>query len=526
MPVHINKMTQMERTRALESLIFLTEKKDGTIKGRKCANGSTQKAYTNKEDVASPTAATESILLTATIDAYEERDVMLADIPNAFVQTDMETADDSRVIMKIRGKLVDMLVSLDAVLYAPYITTENDKKILYVVLKKALYGTLQAAILFYKKLKNDLESIGFEVNPYDRCVANRMINGKQRTVTWHVDDLKSSHIDPKVNDEFYKWLETTYGELNTAPVKATRGKVHEYLAMRLDFTKKGKVMINMTAYVKSMIKDFPEDVEKSNYPWNDNLYKVNDKDAKLDQNMKEIFHTFVAKGLFLCKRGRPDIQPVISFLTTRVQSPGQQDWFKLCKMIGFLKFTEDDVLTLSCDGSQNILWYIDAAFGVHNDMKSHTGATMTLGDGAIQSYSIKQKINTRSSTEAELVSIDDVISKIVWTKLFLEAQGFQVKENIINRDNQSSMKLEMNGKNSSGKRTRHFNIKYFYITNLIERKEASIQFCPTDKMISDYLTKPTTGAKFHKFRSAIMNLKENVGSDSRSVLEDEENDVK
>jgi hypothetical protein len=288
--------------------------------------------------------------------------------------------------------------------------------------------------------------------------------------------------------------------------------------MRLDFNSPGKVKINMTVYVKSMIKDFPEEVQKSNYPWNDNLYKINDKDIKLDTKTKETFHTFVAKGLFLCKRGRPDIQPSIAFLSTRVRSPGQQDWFKLTKLMEFLKSTEDDVLTLSCDGSQNIIWYVDAAFGVHHDMKNHTRATMTLGDGAIQSYSTKQKINTRSSTESELVSIDDVISKIIWTKLFLQAQGFHVKENIINRDNQSSMKLEMNGKNSSGKLTRHFNIKYFNITDLIARKEATIQFCPTDEMISDYMTKPTSGAKFHQFRSAILNLEKNVGSDSRSVL--------
>ena len=73
------------------------------------------------------------------------------------------------------------------------------------------------------------------------------------------------------------------------------------------------------------------------------------------------------------------------------------------------------------------------------------------------------------------------------------------------RDNISSMKLETNGKASSGKRTRHFDIKYFYITDLIERKEVEIQYCPTDDMIADYMTKPLSGAKFHKFRTMIMN---------------------
>jgi hypothetical protein len=131
---------------------------------------------------------------------------------------------------------------------------------------------------------------------------------------------------------------------------------------------------------------------------------------------------------------------------------------------------------------------------------------MTLGQGAITAISTKQKINTRSSTEAELVSTDDIIAKVIWTKRFIEAQGYTVDENIIHRDNQSTMKLEQNGKASSGKRTRHFNIKFFYITDLIERQEVSIKYCPTDQMIADYMTKPLTGQKFHSFRKIIMNL--------------------
>jgi hypothetical protein len=101
-------------------------------------------------------------------------------------------------------------------------------------------------------------------------------------------------------------------------------------------------------------------------------------------------------------------------------------------------------------------------------LQSHTEATMSLGGGAIISSSTKQKVNIRSSTEAELVAIDNIISRVVWTKLFLQAQGITVNQNIIMRDNLSSMKLEMNG--SLGKRTCHLDIKYFYITDLINEK--------------------------------------------------------
>ena len=115
------------------------------------------------------------------------------------------------------------------------------------------------------------------------------------------------------------------------------------------------------------------------------------------------------------------------------------------------------------DNSQEFKWYVDATFAVHPDIKSHTGAVFTLGKGAIISDSTKQKFNARSSAEAELNGVDYKISKILWSKKFIEYQGFKVKLNVIYQDNTSMMKLAQNGKASSGKRTRHFDIKMFYV---------------------------------------------------------------
>ena len=121
-PVNVDSLLPKERKRAMESLMFLTEKRDGTIKGRTCANGSIQREYIDREDAASPTAMTESILIAATIDAKQRRDVMTADIPNAFVQTEIDDKDfGHRVIMKIRGALVDILLEIDSEIYKPYV---------------------------------------------------------------------------------------------------------------------------------------------------------------------------------------------------------------------------------------------------------------------------------------------------------------------------------------------------------------------------------------------------------------------
>ena len=101
-------------------------------------------------------------------------------------------------------------------------------------------------------------------------------------------------------------------------------------------------------------------------------------------------------------------------------------------------------------------------------------AIMTLGTGAIVSDSTKQKVNARNSTKSEMIAADNMILKVLWTKRFLEAQGHQVKANIVYQDNSSAIKLEMNGKESLGKQTRHFDIKFFYFTDLIKRKEMEV----------------------------------------------------
>ncbi len=210
----VRDLTNSEKKKAQESFMFLTEKNDKKIKGRLVYNGKPTRGFVNKEDSASLAAANESINITCAIDAHENRDIMTADIPNAFVQTKLRKKNKNaeKVIMKVTGVLVDMLVELNP-LFASFVTKENNRKVIYVVVLKALYGMLIASLLWYQKFRKDLESIGFKFNLYVSCVANLVINNKQHTVRFHVDDILSSHVDPGVNDAFLKWLNQKYGSL-------------------------------------------------------------------------------------------------------------------------------------------------------------------------------------------------------------------------------------------------------------------------------------------------------------------------
>ena len=445
-------------------------------------------------------------MITSVIDAKEGREVAVIDIPNAFVQTEME---GERVIMKMRGKLAELLVEVAPEVYRDYVVTERGQTVLYLELRKALYGMLQSALLFYKKLRRDLEKVGFVVNPYDPCVANKVVDGSQMTVVWHVDDLKISHVKKKCVDDFIDWAKSMY-EDKVGKVKASRGKQHDYLGMEMDFSQPGSVKVKMERYVREMVATFPDQSEVQKEvvsPAAENLFQV--RDGKLlESERADVFHTIVAKGLFVAKRARPDIMMTIAFLCTRVRGPTEDDWKKLVRLIRYLNGTAELCLTLAADGSNIVRWYGDASFAVHSDMKSHTGGVMTMGSGGVINVSRKQKMVSKSSMEAELIAGDDIANTIIWANYFLEAQGYKNNGTVLYQDNKSCMLLHQNGKSSSSKRTRHLNIRYYFLADRIENGELTVEYCPTDDMIADYLTKPLQGEKFRKFRKQIMNLKD------------------
>jgi hypothetical protein len=248
---------------------------------------------------------------------------MTADVPNVFIQPNIVTKRrGERIIMKIRGPLVKMLTEIDPVLNAPFVVNERKGEVLYVVMLKALYGLLQSSLLYYKNICQDIEDIGFEIKPYDPCAANQRMDGNQHTLTWHVDDVKSSHVDSRVNREFYHWLQAMHASDGIGQVKAARGAEHDYLALILDYCEPGKLRLDMTPYFKAMIDDFPEKLTGvAKCPWNENIFKVDESTGKPNIERAKILHTFVMKGMFLCNRGRQDIQPAKHFLATRIFRP-------------------------------------------------------------------------------------------------------------------------------------------------------------------------------------------------------------
>ena len=504
-PLYPTTVTKEMRQRALNYLMFLKRKKSGEVKGRGCADGRKQRLYVAKEDAAAPTVATPALFISCLQDAIERRVVVTLDVPGAFLQT--KQPDDDEVIICFEGPMVNALVRIDPELYSDKIQiVRNGKKVLYAKAKKAIYGTVRAAYLFWLDIIGHFKSWGFEQNPYDQCTVNRMFGKDQCTIQWHVDDLKISCRNGKVVDKIISKLNAIYGK--TSPLTITRGNQHEYLGMSINYSEPDKVIFTMYDYVNEIIASLPKEmIGTAISPAGSHLFKVNTENATmLDDETKERFHHYTAQLLFLAKRARPDLQTAVAFLCTRVHQPDQDDLNKLTRVLKYLQFTPHLPLILGSDGKGNIYWSVDAAFAVHSDMRGHTGAHMTMGQGTVVSMSSKQKINTRSSTEAELVGVDQPLPLILWSRLFSTAQGMKIDDNILYQDNESAIRMEKNGKASCTKRTKHIEIRYFYITDKVKAGEINIEYCPTKEMIGDYFTKPLAGSLFKKFRNCILGI--------------------
>jgi hypothetical protein len=201
--------------------------------------------------------------------------------------------------------------------------------------------------------------------------------------------------------------------------------------------------------------------------------------------------------LYLAKRTKPECLTATAFLATRVTKSTLEDKEKLNRLLKYVRHTKDTGIILR-PGNKGIEinCYVDAAYGVHADGKSVTGSVITIGDaGPVHAKSSKQKIVTKSSTEAEFVGTSDSINQALYLREFLIKQGHKVKPIVLYQDNQSSMALIKRGKSNS-ERTRHMNIRQFWITERVNNGEVTIEYLPTEKMFANLLTKPLQGTQF------------------------------
>jgi hypothetical protein len=207
----------------------------------------------------------------------------------------------------------------------------------------------------------------------------------------------------------------------------------------------------------------------------------------------------------MSSRARRDIQTAGAFLTTRVKRPDKDDWGKLKQVLKYLNGTRYLKLRLNVHNLGMLKWYVDDSHNLHWDSKGHGGVVFTAGKGAILSYSRKVKMNTRSSTETELITSDMFMPEMLWSLYFIQAQGYNAECVGLYQDNISTQLLLKNRKMLSGKRTKHIKAKFFFIKDRVDDREIKVIDCATKEMWADIMTKPLQGTAFKIMRAELMN---------------------
>ena len=227
----------------------------------------------------------------------------------------------------------------------------------------------------------------------------------------------------------------------------------------MEFNEDGTLDISMIKYLKNVIDEFPEIIKgRAATPAHEKLFVIRDenKARPLKEDQALAFHHTVAQLLFMATQARRDIQTAVAFLTTRVKNPDEDDWGKLKWVLKYLNGTKYLKLKLSVDNLGMLKWYVDGSHNVHWDCKGHGGAVFQMGKGATTNYSRKVKLNSRSSTETELLIM--FMPEMLWSLHFIQAQGYEAEcvglyqDNISRKEDQTYQGKILLHKGQGGRR--------------------------------------------------------------------------
>ncbi len=182
----------------------------------------------------------------------------------------------------------------------------------------------------------------------------------------------------------------------------------------------------------------------------------------------------------------------------------EDDWGKLKRVLKYLSGTKYLKLKLRVDDLGQLKWYVDGSHNVHGDCRGHAGAMLSMGKGAVVSYSRNIKMNTRSLTETELVGADMFMPEIIWLLCFIQLQGYEAECIRLYQDNTNSQLLMKNGFFLCGKKTKLIKAKFFFIKNKVDVGEVRVIDCSTEEIWADILTKPLQGMAFRKMQAELM----------------------
>jgi hypothetical protein len=477
----------------IPSKMIIRAKRDSSgkftrFKGRLVARGDRQER-TEETLSSSPTVSKFTINTICVVTAQEGREPATADVKGAYLEGFLKEKIPMELDREISGILVE--------LYPQYGEYLDEGKIV-VNLIRALYGCVESALIWYEVISTFLTSLGFQRSIHDECLFFKGSGKDSIFIAVYVDDLFISAAHKALIDTLESHLKGRFKDITI-----NRGKHHEYLGAHLDFSISGQVTMTMENKIVELVKEHHISGTSST-PAANHLMEHRELPI-LPPDQQKSLRSGVAKLLYLSMNTRPDIALPVNYLCTRVEKFDEDDHKKFKRILQYLNGTVKLGLTLRChEKNPTIHVYTDAAYGIRSfDRLSQTGVCVMLGSATLVARSGKQKLVTKSSTEAELVACSDSIVYGIIIKNLLDELGIQHNGIVMHQDNLSTINMITN-KKSTSIRTKHIDIRYFFLRDRLSADQMKIIHTPTGEMIADLLTKPIQGIQFIKLRRLLM----------------------
>ena len=481
-----------ESVRSIPSSLFLKEKmvhgQLDKLKARLVAGGHREECPFMVDRYA-PTINNTTYNVMFSTCATLDYEMVIWDVRSAYLNVKL----DSDIHMSLNQELTSNLV----VFKPEWKKFIRPNGCMIVKLLKALYGTKEAANLWYEDLKGTLmNKCGLKQSAIDPCLFMN-IDGKKRTyVGIHADDLLTCGNDKEFIKRLKKILTDAYKFLTEKS-----GNELEYLGLAIKRNRKLKrIDVDQIQYIKQMLKD---------YRINDSVVSPSVKyDTRGSEELGEAditkFKSLVMKLMYVALRTRPDIAFSVTYLTTKLVTPTVADLKAARRVLSYLRGTLEKVKTYDYNDYPNLHCYIDASFGIYSDGRSHTGVSIYLGNGSspILWKSKKQTCRAKSSTEAELLAVYDSIPYTDHISGILREFGLKPKI-LWYQDNKSAISVIESPSRVSAA-MEHLRVKINVVKDFFKDNRVIIDHCDTCDMIADVLTKPLNGKAFVQLRGAML----------------------
>jgi hypothetical protein len=361
-------------------------------------------------------------------------------------------------------------------------------------LKKALYGLKQAPRAWYARIDGHLMSLGFNKSVVDPNLYYKTVNGESLILVLYVDDLFLTGTESLI-------VECKYALASEFEMKDL-GMMHYFLGLEV-WQRTDEIFLSQGKYTVEILKKFGMlNCKPMATPMVTNLKKLSVSSSDSDEIDPTLYRQLIGSLMYLVNT-RPDICYAVSALSQFMSQPRQTHWIVAKHVLRYLRGTVGHGLRYTSSIDMRLQGYTDSDWaGSAVDRKSTSGCCFTLGSAMVSWCSRKQTSVALSTAEAEYIALSVAVREAVWLrKLLADLFGHVLDSTVIHCDNQSCVKLSENPVFHD--KSKHIEIKYHYIRDMVQRKAVLVQYLPTDEQVVDVLTKPLTRTKFEYFRDRL-----------------------